>query len=51
MNDLRNIVLADTAFARYKHGKVGRSHCHGHFQCAVERRIIADNVVFILKFL
>ena len=51
MNDFRNIVLADSALSCHKDSKLCQSDSHCHFNGPVERRVIADYVVFVLYFL
>ena len=48
MYDSRYVFLSDSALSRYEHGDVCRSHRHSDFERPVERRIIADDVVFVL---
>ena len=51
VNDLRNILLADTAFTGDQDSKVCRGDGHGRLQCSVKGGIIADDVVFVFKSL
>ncbi len=51
MDDLWNILLADTALARYKHGEVSRGDGHGRLKGSVKSGIITNDVVFVFKSL
>ena len=48
---LRDILLADTAFARNQHRKVRRGHGDSHLEGPVEVRVVPDDVEFILQSL
>ena len=47
----RDVLLSDTAFSRNEDSDIGRSYSNSNLQRPVERRIIADNIVFVFKTL
>lgn len=48
MNDPRYVFLSDTAFSGNKHRDVGRSHSDSDLKGSVQRRIVADYIIFVL---
>ena len=49
--DFRDVVLADSALACHKDSQFCQSDSHRHLDGTVQRRIIADYIVFVLYFL
>ena len=47
MNDLRDILLSHTAFTRHEHSDVGRRNGNSDLKRTVQRRIVADDVIFV----
>ena len=48
---LGKVLLAGAALAAYEHGEVGGGYGDGSLQRPVQRRIVADDVLFVLKSL
>ena len=51
VDDPCEVFLADTAFAEDDHAQVRRRELHRRFQRLVQRRIVADDVVFVFQCL
>ena len=51
MYDFGDVLFADATFPCYEDSQVGRSDCDGSFQSSVQRRVIPDDVVFVLQSL
>ena len=47
MDDARKTLLAHTALSLNEDAEAGRGEFHRRFQRVVERRIVADDIVFI----
>ncbi len=51
MDDPRDVFLADTALPENDHAQVRRGELDGRLQRLVQRRIVADDIVFVLQCL
>ena len=51
MDNLREMLFADTRFARYKDAEVGLCHLERNLYAAVEQRTVADNAEALFDIL